>query len=164
MAIKYLDNISLEGNQLQNSLLQVLATNPAPLGAGQIFYNSTTGSVNYYNGNAWIALDDVGDISAVIAGTALNGGGTSGSVTLNHNNYGTSGTYAYPTSVTTNAQGHITAISAGVAPGSMNSFNVAGDSGTNQSISEGNNYICGWCGYHNCRSSYGPTNNHAFTK
>ena len=138
MAIKYLDNISLEGNQLQNSLLQVLATNPAPLGAGQIIYNSTTGSINYYNGNSWITLDGVGDISAVVAGTGLNGGGTSGSVTLNHNDYGTSGTYAYPTSVTTNAQGHVTAISAGVAPGSMNSFNVAGDSGTNQTISEGN--------------------------
>jgi len=80
----------------------------------------------------------VGDISEVIAGTALNGGGTSGAVTINHDDYGTAGTYSYPTSVTTNAQGHVTSITAGPAPGTMNSFTVAGDTGTNQIISEGN--------------------------
>ena len=138
MALRFLDNISLEGNQLQNSLLQVLASNPTPLGEGQIIYNSTTNSINYYDGTSWIALNDVGDISEVIAGTALNGGGTSGSVTLNHDDYGTAGTYSYPTSVTTNAQGHVTSITAGPAPGTMNSFTVAGDTGTNQIISEGN--------------------------
>ena len=37
-------------------------------------------------------------------------------VTFNHNNIGTAGTYAYPTSVVTNAQGHITSIVAGSAP------------------------------------------------
>ncbi len=138
MALRFLDNISLEGNQLQNSLLQVLASNPTPLGEGQIIYNSTTNSINYYDGTSWIALNDVGDISEVIAGTALNGGGTSGAVTINHDDYGTAGTYGYPTSVTTNAQGHITSITAGPAPGTMNSFIVAGDSGTNQTISDGN--------------------------
>lgn len=138
MALRFLDNISLEGNQLQNSLLQVLASNPTPLGEGQIIYNSTTNSINYYDGTSWIALNDVGDISEVIAGTALNGGGTSGAVTLNHDDYGTAGTYSYPTSVTTNAQGHVTSITAGPAPGTMNSFTVAGDTGTNQIISEGN--------------------------
>ena len=138
MALRFLDNISLEGNQLQNSLLQVLASNPTPLGEGQIIYNSTTNSINYYDGTSWIALNDVGDISEVIAGTALNGGGTSGAVTINHDDYGTAGTYSYPTSVTTNAQGHVTSITAGPAPGTMNSFTVAGDTGTNQIISEGN--------------------------
>ena len=138
MALRFLDNISLEGNQLQNSLLQVLATNPTALGEGQIIYNSTTGTLNYYNGSSWIALDGQGDISAVIAGTGLNGGGTSGSVTINHDDYGTAGTYSYPTSVTTNAQGHVTAITAGPAPGTMSSFIVAGDIGTNQTITNGN--------------------------
>ena len=138
MALRFLDNISLEGNQLQNSLLQVLATNPTALGEGQIIYNSTTGTLNYYNGSSWIALDGQGDISAVIAGTGLNGGGTSGSVTINHDDYGTAGTYSYPTSVTTNAQGHVTGITAGPAPGTMSSFIVAGDIGTNQTITNGN--------------------------
>jgi len=138
MALRFLDNISLEGNQLQNSLLQVLATNPSALGEGQIIYNSTTNSINYYNGTSWVTLDGQGDISEVIAGTALNGGGTSGAVTINHDDYGTAGTYGYPTSVTTNAQGHVTSITAGPAPGTMNSFIVAGDTGTNQTISDGN--------------------------
>ena len=86
MAIKYLDNISLEGNQLQNSLLQVLATDPTGgniLGAGQIIYNSGSNSLKYYNGSAWISLDGTGDISAVTAGSGMTGGGTSGAVTLN---------------------------------------------------------------------------------
>tara|TARA_R110000744_G_scaffold136812_2_gene246948 strand:+ start:1720 stop:3120 length:1401 start_codon:yes stop_codon:yes gene_type:complete len=138
MALRFLDNISLEGNQLQNSLLQVLATNPTALGEGQIIYNSTTNTLNYYNGSSWIALDGQGDISAVIAGTGLNGGGTSGSVTINHDDNGTAGTYSYPTSVTTNTQGHVTAITAGPAPGTMSSFIVAGDTGTNQTITNGN--------------------------
>lgn len=142
MAIKYLNSISLEGNQIQNSLLQVLATNPTPLGEGQFFYNSATKSFNFYNGTAWVVLDGaagpVGGITSIIAGTALNGGGSTSTVTINHDNFGTAGTYAYPTSVTTNAQGHITSISAGSAPGTMNSFTIAGDSGANQSISNGN--------------------------
>jgi hypothetical protein len=34
-------------------------------------------------------------------------------VTINHNDYGTAGTYASPSSITTNAQGHVTSITAG---------------------------------------------------
>lgn len=34
-------------------------------------------------------------------------------VTINHNNYGIAGTYASPSSITTNAQGHVTAVTAG---------------------------------------------------
>lgn len=37
--------------------------------------------IQYYNGSAWVAND--GDISAVVAGTGLSGGGTAGSITLN---------------------------------------------------------------------------------
>ena len=46
----------------------------------------------------------------------------------------TANTYAYPASVAVNATGHITSITAGSAPGTMSSFTLAGDTGTNQTI------------------------------
>lgn len=82
MAIKFLQNISLESNQLQNAALQIVATNPTGF-QGQVVYNSTTNSINFYTGSAWVTLDGSGDISEVVAGSGLTGGGTQGSVTLN---------------------------------------------------------------------------------
>jgi hypothetical protein len=64
----------------------------------------------------------IGEVSEVIAGTYLNGGGTEGAVTLNHDNTSRSDTTSTPsqsgygttftaiTSVTTNATGHLTSV------------------------------------------------------
>jgi hypothetical protein len=52
-------------------------TNPAP---GMIMYNSSTADVQVYNGSGWSSY--VGDVTEVIAGTGLTGGGTSGAVTI----------------------------------------------------------------------------------
>jgi len=81
MAIRYLDNINLEENQLLNASLQQVATDPSGF-AGQIIFNTTSKTFKYYNGSAFIELDGSGDISGVTAGTGLSGGGTSGTVTL----------------------------------------------------------------------------------
>ena len=58
-------------------------------------------------------------------------------ITVNHDNFGTAATSAYPSSITTNAQGHVTAVTAGSAPGTMSNFSVSGDGGTTQSITQG---------------------------
>lgn len=80
-----------------------------------------------------------GEIVDVVGGTAISGtiGGTR-TVTLSHDAFGTASTYAYPSSVTTNSTGHITSITAGVAPGTMSSWGFEGDSGTAQLITNGN--------------------------
>ena len=73
---------------------------------------------------------------SILGGTAITTVVSSvDTVTINHSNYGTAGIYAYPTSITTNAQGHITAITAGSAP--MSSFSVGADTGTVQTIVNG---------------------------
>ncbi len=79
------------------------------------------------NGAGYItsaSLPTVGDGTLTVQGTgALGGNGTftanqSGNTTISvtHDTFGTAGTYAYPSSITTNDTGHVTSITAGSAP------------------------------------------------
>ena len=43
MAVKFLDNLDLVGNQLQNVILDVKASAPASLGTGQMYYGAYSG-------------------------------------------------------------------------------------------------------------------------
>lgn len=81
MAIRFLDNLNLEENQLLNTSLQQVASDPTGF-TGQIIFNTTSNTFKYYSGSAWIELDGSGDISGVTAGTGLSGGGISGTVTV----------------------------------------------------------------------------------
>ena len=81
--LKYLADIDLNKNALNNAVIQNLSTAPSNPAEGQVYYDTGTDDLNIYNGSAWIRLGQQGDITSVVAGAGTTGGGTSGDVTLN---------------------------------------------------------------------------------
>ena len=109
---KYLVNLDLNQNQLIKPRIENLASAPSTPVTGQMYYNTTNNTLNFYNGTSWINLAE-GDIESVTAGTGLSGGGVQGDVTINiadtsvtANSYGSA--TAVPT-YTVDAQGRLTA-------------------------------------------------------
>lgn len=51
-----LTNMNLNQNELQNAVLQPLATAPASPKLGQIYVNSASNKVMWYDGGAWRAI------------------------------------------------------------------------------------------------------------
>jgi len=162
MAIPFLNNISLNNNEIQNVKLHNTANIPSP-SAGHIYFDTDDSIAKVHDGSAWIDIvpntndyvnsatfsgstitlgrtGGLGDVTVdigslvndstitITAGTALTTGGSfttnqaaNGEITINHENvsrtdttstdapaYG--GTFEAVTGVTTNAQGHVTAI------------------------------------------------------
>jgi hypothetical protein len=78
-------------NYIQDQVVQVYATEAArgsalgtAVSSGMMSYIQNTAALQVY-GTAWANVSNPGDITGVTAGTALTGGGDSGSVTLNVN-------------------------------------------------------------------------------
>jgi hypothetical protein len=81
--MRFLNNISLNGNELQNFRVQSLAADPGTTYAGRVYYNSVSGRLRYYDGSTW--HDMSGDIRSI--SNATNGGlnvvDTNGDVVIN---------------------------------------------------------------------------------
>jgi hypothetical protein len=102
MAINFLNAVSIAGNldlnvnQLVQFRVENLTSNPAGTG-GRLYYNSTDGTLRYYNadGSSWITLDGSGDVDSIAvanggtsSGTALSVNSSTGSVTISSLAYG----------------------------------------------------------------------------
>ena len=76
MAIKFVSSINLNQNELQNAVIQNLASPPGSPVEGQVYYDSSAGdkSIYFWDGSSWI--DVGGDIRSVTAGAGLTSTGT----------------------------------------------------------------------------------------
>lgn len=76
--MKFLTSLDLQNNSLLNAGLQVLSTAPTSPFNGQIYYNSTTGSIGYYSSGlaAWQydkpSLNALNTIGVPVAAVSLN--------------------------------------------------------------------------------------------
>ena len=76
MAIKYLSSINLNQNELQNAVVQNLATPPGSPLEGQIYFDSSVSdkSIYFWDGGTWV--DVGGGVRSITAGAGLTSTGT----------------------------------------------------------------------------------------
>lgn len=82
---KFLTNLDLVQNELQNAVVQVLASDPVTGKLGQIYYNSTSKALMQYDGAKWnrvgVVYQQGSTTGAVVTGLDANGNVTVTNVT-----------------------------------------------------------------------------------
>lgn len=83
--MKYVNSLNLLQNELQNAVIQVLATDPANGKMGQIYYNSANKALMQYDGAKWnrvgVVYQQGSTTGAVITGLDASGNVTTTNVT-----------------------------------------------------------------------------------
>lgn len=72
MAKQFATNIDLLLNELQNAKIHIISADPANPQAGQIYYNSTSNALRFYNGTAWVQLGYLNQLTATGAVSVNN--------------------------------------------------------------------------------------------
>lgn len=136
MAIKYLSNIDLTNGQLKNFKVDNVTADPSVTGEGQMIWRSDVNQMKFYDGTAWQTI-----------GTS---GGSVTSVGLSISNSTALAVDASTTPITGSGtldldwQGTASQVVLGdgtmgtLTSGTMSSFVLTADSGTNQTIVDGN--------------------------
>jgi hypothetical protein len=136
MAIKYLSNIDLTNGQLKNFKVDNVTSDPSVSGEGQMIWRSDVNQMKFYDGSAWQTI-----------GTS---GGSVTSVGLSISNSTALAVDASSTPITGSGtldldwQGTASQVVLGngtlgtLTSGTMSSFILTADSGTNQTIVDGN--------------------------
>lgn len=129
---QFLTNIDLNGNQLLESRVENLASDPVTLWAGRVWINTTSHLLKYYDGSGIVSVGSsevtAGD-GMTQSGNTLNVVGTTNRISVSENAVDISSSYVGQTSITT--LGTITS-------GTWNGTDIAvADGGTGASTAAG---------------------------